>query len=131
MAMSDPIADMITKIRNAQRVNIETIKVQYSRIKENILSILKDEHFISKYEIIEENNKKFIIVYLKYNNKRPVITHIRRISKPSRRIYIKANEIKPVLNNRGISIVSTSKGIMIGRKAKKLGVGGEVLIEVW
>lgn len=131
MPFTDPIADMITRIRNAQMAGLETVNVQHSKIKENILYILKDEHFIEDYEIIENNKKKEIKIILKYYNKKPVISHIRRISKPSRRIYIKSSEIKPVMNNRGIAILSTSKGLMISRKAKKLGVGGEVILEVW
>lgn len=131
MSLTDPIADMITRIRNAQMAGIEEIKVQHSKIKENILFILKDEHFIEDYEVIENNKKKEIKIILKYYNKKPIISHIRRISKPSRRIYIKSSEIKPVMNNRGIAILSTSKGLMISRKAKKLGLGGEVILEVW
>lgn len=131
MSMSDPISDMITKIRNAQNSNITMVKVYHSKIKENILKILKEEHFIEKYDVIENNKKKEIIIHLKYHNKMPVISHIKRISKPSRRIYIKAEDIKPVLNNRGISIISTSKGIVNNKQAKKLGLGGEMLLEVW
>ncbi len=131
MSMSDPISDMITKIRNAQMANISSVKVYHSKIKENILKILKHEHFIENYEVIENNKKKEIIIHLKYYNKKPVITHIRRISKPSRRIYVKYEDIKPVLNNRGISIISTSKGLLVNKQAKKLGVGGELILEVW
>lgn len=128
----DPIADMITRIRNAQMSKHEEVKVSHSRLKEEILKILKHEGFIRDYEVIDlGKNKKEVLIKLKYYNNKPVITAIERISKPGRKIYIKASEIQPVMNNRGIAILSTSKGVMISRKAKKLGVGGEYLIKVW
>ncbi len=131
MAVTDPIADMITKIRNAQMAKHEEVEVRYSKIKEEILKTLKNDGFISDYKVVRNNNKANIIIKLKYYNNKPVISGIEKISKPGRRIYIKASELQPVMNNRGIAILTTSKGIMTGRKAKKLGIGGEYLIKVW
>ena len=131
MGISDPIADMLTRIRNAQLAKHEEVKVQYSKIKEEILKILKDYGFISDYQVLRENNKADIIIKLKYYNNKPVIAGLERVSKPGRRIYIKAEEIHPVMNNRGIAIVSTSKGIMPAMMAKKLGIGGEVILKIW
>jgi len=131
MAISDPIADMLTRIRNAQMAKHEEVKVQYSKIKEEILKILKNDGFILDYQVVRDGNKADIIIKLKYYNNKPVIAGLERISKPGRRIYIKAEEIHPVMNNRGLAIVSTSKGIMPARMAKKLGIGGEVILKVW
>lgn len=132
MSLTDPIADMLTRIRNAQMAKHDEVKTAYSRVKEEILRILKDQGFIEDYQVLDlGNNKKDILIRLKYYNNKPVISHIERVSKPGRKIYIKASEIQPVLNNRGIAIVSTSRGIMTGRKAKKLGIGGEYLLKVW
>ncbi len=131
MAVTDPIADMITKIRNAQKSKHEEVQVKYSKLKEEILKTLKNDGFINDYKVIKENNKANIIIKLKYYNNKPVITGIEKVSKPGRKIYVKAEELKPVMNNRGLAIITTSKGIMPGRKAKKLGIGGEYLIKVW
>jgi len=131
MAISDPIADMLTRIRNAQMAKHEQVQVQYSRIKEEILKILKNSGFISDYQVLRNGNKADIIIKLKYYNNKPVIAGLERVSKPGRRIYIKAEEIHPIMNNRGLAIVSTSKGIMPAMKAKKLGIGGEVILKVW
>lgn len=131
MAVTDPIADMITKIRNAQKSKHEEVEVKYSKLKEEILKTLKNDGFITDYKVIKENNKTSIIIKLKYYNNKPVITGIEKVSKPGRKIYVKAEELKPVMNNRGLAIITTSKGIMPGRKAKKLGIGGEYLIKVW
>ncbi|GIX42833.1 MAG: 30S ribosomal protein S8 [Leptospiraceae bacterium] len=131
MAMSDPIAEMLTKIRNAQMAKHEEITVRYSKIKEEILKILKNDGFILDYKVLKVANKSDLKIKLKYYNKKPVISGIVRVSKPGRRIYVKAEELQPVMNNRGVAIISTSKGLMPGRKAKKLGIGGEYLLKVW
>ncbi len=128
--MFDPIADMITRIKSAQTARKEIVEVQYSKIKEKILEILKDEGFIENYEIKNEGRKSFIIIHLRYYNNKPVIHSIKRVSKPSRRLYIKVKDIQPIKNNMGIQILSTSKGIMTSRKAKTMCCGGEILVEV-
>ncbi len=131
MPIIDPIADMLTRIRNAQMAKHEEVKVQHSRVKEEILKILKNDGFIEDYKVLTEKNKKDIIIKLRYYKQKPVIEGIERVSKPGRKIYIKSYELKPVMNNRGLSIISTSKGIMTGRKAKQLGIGGEYLLKIW
>jgi small subunit ribosomal protein S8 len=129
--INDPIADMLTRIRNASRAKHANVSFQYSRIKEEILRILKREGFIADFEVQKDGNKRDIIVTLKYFEKQPVIRSIERVSTPGRRIYIKKDDLRPTKNNMGISIVSTSKGVTTGRQAKRLGVGGEVLLRVW
>ena len=130
--MTDPIADLITRIRNANVVYKESTEVPYSRIKRNIVQILKDEGYISDYEVIEKDNKKTIKIYLKYGkNKERVIMGIKRVSKPGRRIYVGKDKVPKVLNGIGIAIISTSKGLVTDRVARKIGQGGEVLLYVW
>ena len=130
--MTDPIADLITRIRNANMVYKESTEVPYSRIKKNIVQILKDEGYISDYEVIEKDNKKTIKIYLKYGkNKERVIMGIQRVSKPGRRIYVGKDQVPKVLNGIGIAIISTSKGLVTDRVARKIGQGGEVLLYVW
>lgn len=130
--MTDPIADLITRIRNANMVYKETTEIPYSRIKKNIVQIFKDEGYISDYEVIEKNNKKTIKIYLKYGkDKERVIIGIQRVSKPGRRIYVGKDQIPKVLNGIGIAIISTSKGLVTDRVARRIGQGGEVLLYVW
>ena len=130
--MTDPIADLITRIRNANMVYKESTEVPYSRIKRNIVQILKDEGYISDYEVIEKDNKRTIKIYLKYGkNKERVIMGIKRVSKPGRRIYVGKDKVPKVLNGIGIAIISTSKGVVTDRVARKIGQGGEVLLYVW
>lgn len=132
--MIDPIADMFTRIRNAGMANLEKADVPASKIKIRILEILKEEGYIKDFKVSEEGIKKNITVFLKYEKgKNPVsvIKGIKRISKPSRRIYKAWNEIDPIINGLGISIISTSSGIMSDAKAKEKKVGGEVICEVW
>ena len=131
MSLSDPLADMLTRIRNASRAGHPKVSFAGSNLKESIVSILKNEGFIANYEVKKENNKSNIEVELKYINKSPVIKEIERVSKPGRRIYSKSQEMRPVRNNMGIAILSTSHGVMTGRKAKKMNVGGEILLRVW
>jgi len=132
MAMSDPIADMLTRIRNANLVRHETVEVPASKVKRQIAEILKREGFIRDAEYIEDNKQGIIRIFLKYgpNNER-VITGLKRISKPGLRVYTKAHEIPRVLGGLGIAIISTSKGIVTDKEARQLKTGGEVICYVW
>jgi small subunit ribosomal protein S8 len=130
--MSDPIADMLTRIRNANTVRHETVEMPASKIKRQIAEILKSEGFIRDCEYIEDNKQGIIRIFLKYgpNNER-VITGLKRISKPGLRVYTKASEIPRVLGGLGIAILSTSKGVMTDKQARQLNTGGEVICYVW
>ena len=130
--ITDPIADLLTRIRNANTANHETVDVPASRMKRAIIEILKDEGFINGYEIVTQGPQGTLRVTLKYGpEKEKVITGLRRISRPGLRIYANKTEIPRVLGGLGIVIMSTSQGIMSGRQAKRAGVGGEVLAYVW
>ncbi len=132
MSVSDPIADMLTRIRNANQMRYKEVEVPTSTIKEQIARILKEEGFISGYKIKKNNIQNIIVLNLKYgDNKERVITGLKRISKPGLRVYAKANELPKVLNGLGIAIVSTSKGIMTDKKAREASLGGEVLAYIW
>ena len=132
MSMSDPIADMLTRIRNANQMRYSEVEVPASTIKEEIARILKEEGFISGYKIKKNNVQNIIVLTLKYgDNKERVITGLKRISKPGLRVYAKTNEIPKVLNGLGIAIVSTSKGVMTDKKAREASLGGEVLAYIW
>lgn len=130
--VNDPIADMLTRIRNANQNRSKEVEIPFSIIKLDIAKILKNEGFIKGYKIRKENVQDVIILSLKYGQKRErVITGLKRISKPGLRVYAKAGEIPKVLNGLGIAIVSTSQGVMTDKKARALNVGGEVLAYVW
>ncbi len=130
--MSDPIADMLTRIRNASRAKYSNTIIASSRFKKEILDILAQEGFIKGYEILKnEEGIESLEVEIKYFRKKPVISVMKRMSRPSLRYYVKAAQLRPVRNNMGIAIVSTSQGLMTGRKAKKLNVGGEMICQVW
>lgn len=130
--LTDPIADMLTRIRNANHQRHATVDITASKIKLAIAEILKEEGYIADYEVIEENVQGTIRISLKYiNEKERVITGIRRISKPGLRIYVNSNELPTVLGGLGIAIISTSAGIMTDKEARKQKVGGEVLCYVW
>lgn len=132
MVTTDPIADMLTRIRNANTVRHETVDVPASNIKKAIAQILLDEGYIKGYEIIEDGSKSTIRITLKYGpNKQKVITGLKRISKPGLKVYAKKEDIPKVLGGLGIAIISTSKGIMTDKVARLQGVGGEVLCYVW
>jgi small subunit ribosomal protein S8 len=133
MVTSDPIADMLTRIRNANTAKHDTVDIPSSKIKVAIAGILVDEGFIEKYDIIEDGSFKTIRVTLKYgaDKNEKVITGIKRISKPGLRVYAGKEEIPSVLGGLGIAILSTNQGIITDKEAKKLGVGGEVLAFVW
>ena len=127
MSMSDPIADMLTRIRNAQMVAKQTVSVPSSKVKVAIAQVLKDEGYIDGFEVKTEAGKSELQIALKYYAGRPVIERIERVSRPGLRIYKGANDIAPVMNGLGIAIVSTSQGVMTDRKARASGIGGEVL----
>ena len=129
--MTDPIADMLTSIRNANQMRYTEVRVPASNIKEQIAKILKEEGYITNYKIEKDDVQNTIILNLKYDGKTRVITGLKRISKPGLRVYAKAAEMPEVLNGLGIAIVSTSKGVMTGKNAKKESLGGEVLAYVW
>lgn len=131
MSLSDPIADMLTRIRNAGRAGHPVCRITGSRLKKSILEILKDEGFIIDFQSIQDRKFTDYEIQIKYvSHRNPVIQEIQRVSRPGRRVYWKAEEIKPIRSNLGIAILSTSKGIMTNKKAKKLKVGGEVLCRV-
>ncbi|MBQ6404950.1 MAG: 30S ribosomal protein S8 [Bacilli bacterium] len=130
--VTDGIADMLTRIRNAVQMRYEEVKVPASNIKKEIARILKEEGFINDYKIDSDNAQGTIILTLKYTDKKvSVITGLKRISKPGLRVYAKSDEIPKVLNGLGIAIISTSKGIMTDKEARKENLGGEVLAYIW
>ena len=132
MVMSDPIADMLTRIRNANVVRHETVEMPASTVKKEIAEILKREGFIRDAEYIEDNKQGMIRIFLKYGaNQERVITGLKRISKPGLRVYTKSNEIPRVLGGLGIAIISTSKGVMTDKEARAAKAGGEVVCYVW
>jgi small subunit ribosomal protein S8 len=134
--LSDPIADMLTRIRNANQRGHRKVELPHSKLKEGIADVLKKEGYITDYKVIPDEllgeKKKILYIYLKYgpDNTR-VINQMVRISKPGRRIFKKVKELRPVMDGLGIAILSTSKGIMTDQQAKELGIGGEVICEVW
>jgi len=133
MAMSDPIADMLTRIRNANSARHNTVDIPCSRVKEAITKILVDEGYVKGYEIVGDAVKKNIRITLKYGRDKneKVISGIRRISKPGLRVYAGAEDIPKVLNGLGCAIVSTNQGIVTDRQARKAGVGGEIIAYIW
>lgn len=130
MSMSDPIADMLTRIRNAQSVNKPVVAMPSSKLKVAIASVLKDEGYIDDFAVQTSEGKAQLNISLKYYAGRPVIETISRVSKPGLRVYRGSNDIPKVMNGLGVTIVSTSKGVMTDRKARAAGVGGEVLCVV-
>ena len=131
MNITDPIADMLTRIRNANAQKHETVDVPASKLKKSIAEILLDEGYIKAFEEIEDNAQGFIRITLKYVNKQKVISGLKRVSKPGLRVYVGTDEVPQVLGGLGIAVLSTSKGIMTGKDAKKAHQGGEVLAYVW
>ena len=132
MSSTDPIAEMLTIVRNGFIARKETVLIKRSKVNENILDILKKEAFISNYKSIEDKKQGTIKVYLKYaQDKTPALTGIKRISKPGLRVYVKKDEVKSVLGGIGVALISTSSGIMIDKEAKEKNLGGEVLCEAW
>jgi small subunit ribosomal protein S8 len=130
MSMSDPIADMLTRIRNAQRVEKTEVVMPSSKVKVAIAGVLKDEGYVESYSVADVDNKAVLTIELKYYAGRPVIERIERVSRPGLRIYKASDAIPNVMNGLGVAIVSTSKGMMTDRKARSTGVGGEVICYV-
>jgi len=130
--MTDPIADMLTRIRNANIMKYKEVEIPSSKVKAEIARILKDEGYINDYKIKKNNIQDIIVLSLKYGeNKEKVITGLKRISKPGLRVYANANEVPKVLNGLGIAIVSTSKGMMTDKEARNQNLGGEVIAYIW
>lgn len=127
MSMSDPIADMLTRIRNAQMARKQFTKMESSRLKVAIANVLKEEGYIDSYSVINENSKSTLEILLKYYAGKPVIENIKRISKPGLRIYKPSKNLPNVMNGLGTAIISTSQGVMTQNKARELGIGGELL----
>lgn len=128
---TDPISDMLTRVRNAIGAGHLRVDIPSSKIKIGITKILKDEGFIKNFKVIDDKKQKILRIYLKYGKeKQPAIISLRRISKAGRRVYIRASELKPVYNNIGVWILSTPKGLVTNKTAKRLNVGGEVLCEI-
>lgn len=127
MSMSDPIADMLTRIRNAQMVEHSSVSMPSSKVKVAIAQVLKDEGYIEDFRVTKDKAKATLEIALKYYAGRPVIEKIERVSRPGLRIYRSKEDIPPVMNGLGIAVVSTSRGVMTDRKARAAGVGGEVL----
>lgn len=132
MSMSDPLADMLTRIRNAVMAKFDTVAMPASKTKANIAKVLKEEGFISDYQVSQEGVQGTLTITLKYGpNREPVIKGIKRVSKPGLRRYARANAIPKVLSGLGVSIISTSKGIITDKSARTLNTGGEIICEVW
>ena len=132
MAMSDPIADMLTRIRNAGKAKYNSVDIPGSKMKFELAKLLKDEGYIRNYKFIKDNKQGILRVYLKYNEKQEhSILRLDRVSKPSKRVYMKGKDIKPVYNGLGISVISTSKGIMTDKHARQNNIGGEIICNVW
>jgi small subunit ribosomal protein S8 len=128
---TDPVADLLTRIRNANMAGLDTVEAPVSRLKANIARVLKDEGFIKNFRLVRADNKHFLRIYLKTEPGKKAITGIKRESKPGLRRYVGVDEIPRVLNGAGVVILSTPKGVMTGREAKKSRVGGELLCSVW
>ena len=132
MSISDPLADMLTRIRNAGMVRYETVDVPMSNLKVDVAKVLREEGYIKDYQIVEDSKQGILRIELKYGpNDELVISGIRRVSKPGLRQYVKADDIPKVLSGLGISILSTSKGVITDREARRLRIWGEILCEAW
>lgn len=132
MSMTDPIADMLTRVRNAVQARQQDLTVSASNLKAQLAKILKEEGYIKDFSTLKEDNKPILKIHLKYTpSKKSTISSIKKVSKPGLRIYVGKEEIPKVLNGLGIAIISTSKGIMTDRKARELGVGGELICTVY
>ncbi len=132
MATSDPIADMLTRIRNAANAKFNRVDIPGSRVKSEIAKILKSEGYIRNYKFIKDGKQGILRLYLKYgSDQQSVIFGLERVSKPSRRVYLKSKDIRPILSGMGVSILSTSKGMMSDKSARKENIGGEILCNIW
>jgi small subunit ribosomal protein S8 len=132
MGMSDPIADMLTRIRNANQAKMKSVDVLLSKVNFNIAKVLKKTGYISGFNVKRENNKGMLRVYLKFtDSKEGVISGIERVSKPGRRIYVGTDKVPKVLNGYGVAILSTSKGVVTDKEAREMNTGGEIICKVW
>ena len=132
MTLSDPIADMLTRIRNAGKAKFNSVDIPGSKVKTEIAKVLKREGFIRNFKFIKDSKQGILRVYLKYDrNQKSAIYFSKRVSKPSRRLYVKSREVKPLFNGTGVSILSTSSGIMTDKEARASNVGGEILCNIW
>ena len=132
MVMTDPIADFLTRIRNANTVYMEKVEIPASKTKKNLANILKEEGYIKDVEYIEDGKQAFLRLYLKYgSNREKVITGLKRISRPGLRVYAQKDEVPKVLGGLGIAVISTSQGLMTDKEARKAGIGGEVMCYIW
>ena len=132
MTMTDPVADMLTRVRNAAKARFNSVDIPGSKMKIDIAKILKEEGYIRNYKFIKDGKQGILRIYLKYGSgQESVIYGLSRVSRPSRRVYVKSKEIKPVFNGLGTSILSTSKGIMTDRQARKENLGGEIICNIW
>jgi small subunit ribosomal protein S8 len=135
MSMSDPIADMLTRLRNGMMRQHQTVSIPHSKVKESIAQVLKDEGYIANFEVIPQKPQSVIQIDLKYKggrrDRRSVMTGLERVSRPGRRVYVGKKEIPWVLSGMGITVLTTSRGIMTGQQARRQGIGGEVICKVW
>jgi small subunit ribosomal protein S8 len=135
MSMSDPIADMLTRIRNGTMRQHESVSMPHSQMKERVAEVLREEGYIEDYQVLPDEPSQTLRMRLKYvgdrRNRRPVINGLKRVSTPGRRVYVRKGEIPWVLSGMGTAIVTTSRGVMTGQKARRLGIGGEVICKVW
>jgi len=132
MAVSDPVADMLTRIRNAAKAKFNSVDIPGSKLKTEVARLLKEEGFIRNYKTIKDNRQDVLRLYLKYGkDNTSAILGLKRVSKPSRRVYVRGSAIKPVFSGMGVSLISTSKGVMTDRQARKENIGGEILCNLW
>ena len=131
MVITDPIADMLTRIRNGNMKKHESVEVPASNMKKNLAQILLDEGYIKGFTVVEDNKQGMITIDLKYVDDQRVISGLKRISKPGRRVYVRANEVPRVLDGLGMAILSTSHGVLTDKQAREQGVGGEVICYIW
>jgi small subunit ribosomal protein S8 len=132
MSMTDPIADMLTRLRNANMAKLQKVDIPSSNLKVNIATVLRSEGFIKNYKVIADEKQGILRIYLKYiDEKDGVITEIKRISKPGSRVYVRGDSIPKVKNGMGVAILSTSKGVVTDKAAREAGIGGEILCTVW
>jgi small subunit ribosomal protein S8 len=132
MSMTDPIADMLTRIRNANMAKLQKVDIPSSNLKVNIANVLRGEGFIKNYKVIADEKQGVLRIYLKYiDEKEGVFTEIKRISKPGSRVYIKGDNVPKVKNGLGVAILSTSKGVVTDKAAREAGIGGEILCTIW
>ena len=132
MTMTDPVADMLTRVRNAAKARFNSVDIPGSKMKVDVAKILKEEGYIRNYKFIKDGKQGILRIYLKYGSgQESVIYGLERVSRPSRRVYVRSKDIKPVFNGLGTAILSTSKGIMTDKKARKENLGGEIICNIW